>query len=408
MAKPQVGTSLAAAILALAAVDAGAVAARTQGAAPGSAAAQTQSAPPGSAGAQRQGAPAAGPCCGYRTVHCDAPPAQSDLGACGQGIAGDPEAVYFAIIGDFGQGTANKCEGRVATMIDGWNARVPISSILTVGDNNYDEGETRTLKANITKAYGKYVQNKTFLPTLGNHDWNTVAKAPGYPYGRPYPYLKYFSYLSQYSPASPGKPPVEGRYYRAPVGKLVDVFALDANYQEPDGTCCNSKQADWLKRELAASQAPWRLVLFHQPPYSSATEDAPGVWMRWPYKDWCASVVLAGHEHVYERLDVDGFPYYVNGLGGNKYVYTIECPPDPGSKVRYNTAHGAILGVANSKEMELCFYSIATAQPVDKLRLKASDRVCTPSPNTCVPAPDSKQYCALQPPLKPPHLPDCN
>jgi hypothetical protein len=35
----------------------------------------------------------------------------------------------------------------------------------------------------------------------------------------------------------------------------------------------------------------------------------------YPY-DGGADAALAGHHHVYERLVLDGFPYFVNGLGG--------------------------------------------------------------------------------------------
>lgn len=88
--------------------------------------------------------------------------------------------------------------------------------------------------------------------------------------------------------------------------------------------------------------------------------------MRWPYAQWGASVVFAGHQHVYERLGVDptsggpgNFPYIVNGLGGHSWLYEIHnCTADEHSKVRYNTAHGAMWGIATETSLDLCFYSI--------------------------------------------------
>ena len=42
-----------------------------------------------------------------------------------------------------------------------------------------------------------------------------------------------------------------------------------------------------------------------------------------------ATAVLAGHDHDYERLIIDGLPYFVNGLGGGGiYQFTT---PVPGS-----------------------------------------------------------------------------
>jgi len=52
-------------------------------------------------------------------------------------------------------------------------------------------------------------------------------------------------------------------------------------------------------------------------------------------------VVITGHSHVYERLIVDGFPYFINGLGGGpRYAFIT---PIPGSQVRYRDDYGAML-----------------------------------------------------------------
>lgn len=90
--------------------------------------------------------------------------------------------------------------------------------------------------------------------------------------------------------------------------------------------------------------------------------------MRWPFERWGASAVFSGHEHVYERLGVSpsgepgSFPYIINGLGGHSWVYDIhDCTPDPRSKVRYNSAHGAMWGVVTNTTLDLCFYSVAGA-----------------------------------------------
>jgi len=38
--------------------------------------------------------------------------------------------------------------------------------------------------------------------------------------------------------------------------------------------------------------------------------------MRWPFQLWGAHFVVSGHEHDYERIEISGFPYFVNGSGG--------------------------------------------------------------------------------------------
>jgi hypothetical protein len=344
-------------------------------------------------------------CCSDRKLACKHAPVPSDLSLCGQDIAADPNHVRFAVIGDYGEGKS-PCEAQVAKMIEGWDKKQRLNFIMTVGDNNYDEGAEDTIQRNIGSIWGSYVQERRFYPALGNHDWETTKKGCPYAWGTPYPYLDYFSYLAPLSPAS--DPPVQGRYYQASPHPLVDLFALDSDYREQDGTCCDSKQAAWLKGALGASKAPWKLVFFHHPPYSTAKVDLPGVWMRWPYKDWCATAVLSGHEHVYERLNIDNIPYFVNGLGGHPWLYEINaCKPEPGSQARYNGAHGAMLVVANAKQMEFCLYSVKSAKPIDKFRQDLPPAGCTPPAGGCTPTPDLASYCKMQPPDEEPDDPAC-
>jgi len=346
------------------------------------------------------------PCCDYRTVSCSAgeQPVKSDLAACGKGITPDPNLVRFVVIGDFGY-SKYQCEGVVSKMVQDWRKRRSVDFVITVGDDNYNSGKKSTIKRNIADHYGNFVREKKLFPTLGNHDWGTTRKDPQYAWGTPYPYLDYFDYLKQYSPNT--QPAVQGRYYNVAPSPLVELFGLDSDYHEQDGTCCNSKQAGWLRDALAASKAPWKLVYFHHPPYTTAREDAPGAWMRWPFKQWCATSVLSGHEHAYERLEIEGMPYFVNGLGGNPYLYDQKsCPVQPGSQKRYNGAHGAMLVVANSREMEFCFYSVKQSAPIDVYRQQVPQG-CEPAPSTCQPSPDVASYCAVQPPTSEPDEPPC-
>ena len=63
--------------------------------------------------------------------------------------------------------------------------------------------------------------------------------------------------------------------------------------------------------------------------------------MRWPFKAWGADAVLSGFYHVYERLLVDGLPYFVNGAGGLWVSHFGEI--DANSLVRYREDFGAML-----------------------------------------------------------------
>ena len=207
-------------------------------------------------------------------------------------------AIRFAVIGDYGSG--GQPEADVARLVDSWQ----VDFIITVGDNNYPDGAADTIDQNVGQFYQAYIfpylggygsgaEQNRFFPTLGNHDWNT---------DRAQPYLEYFTL------------PGNERYYDFTWG-AVHFFALDSDSREPDGINRSSAQAAWLQAQLAASTSPWNVVYLHHAPYSSGRHGATD-WAQWPYKEWGADVVLAGHDHTYERLLVDDLLYFVNGVGG--------------------------------------------------------------------------------------------
>src|SRR5437667_354261 len=76
---------------------------------------------------------------------------------------------------------------------------------------------------------------------------------------------------------------------------------------------------------LPSATEPWNLVYFHHPPYSSGAVHGSSPWMQWPFPAWGASAILSGHDHEYERIVVSGFPYFVNGLGGES-IYSFGAP----------------------------------------------------------------------------------
>jgi hypothetical protein len=246
--------------------------------------------------------------------------------------------IRFAVIGDYGKAGAN--EAAVAEMVESWNP----DFIITTGDNNYSSGEAETIDQNIGQyyhsfihpyvgSYGEGAETNRFFPSLGNHDWETDDAQP---------YLDYFTL------------PGNERYYDF-VGGPVHFFALSADYNEPDGISSTSAQAEWLQVGLQESSSSWQIVYMHLPPYSSATHGSTAV-MQWPYREWGADAVISGHDHTYERIIVDGLPYFVNGLGGNS-IYNFE-EPVPGSDMRYNRSFGAMLVEADEQSMTFEFYSV--------------------------------------------------
>jgi len=246
--------------------------------------------------------------------------------------------VRFAVIGDYGADTPG--EGAVATMVKGWQPEF----LITLGDNNYPTGEAASIDTNIGKFYAEFIGNyrgrfgpgsaqNRFWPSPGNHDWIVGLT----------PYLEYFTL------------PGNERYYDVDLG-LVHLYALDSDVREPDGITDESRQAAWLEQRLAASKSCYDIVYFHHPAYSTS-EHGSALPLRWPFRKWGADVVFAGHDHTYERLEVDGIPYFVNGLGGaSKYDFPLT--PIPETKFRYNEEFGAMRVTATPTAIAYEFFTI--------------------------------------------------
>jgi tartrate-resistant acid phosphatase type 5 len=231
--------------------------------------------------------------------------------------------VRFAVIGDYG--SAGEPEADVARLVAGWD----IDFIITTGDNNYPGGAESTIDTNIgqyyhsfiapyTGRYGAGAVSNRFFPILGNEDWAASGAQP------------YFDYF-----ALPGNE----RYYDFVAGP-VHFFALDSDPHEPDGITADSAQGNWLHDRLQPAGEPWKIVYFHHPPFSSGVNGSTTA-LHWPFEQWGASAVLSGHDHDYERVMRDGFPYFVNGLGGRSTSGFLE--PVQGSVVRYQDDYGAML-----------------------------------------------------------------
>jgi acid phosphatase type 7 len=180
--------------------------------------------------------------------------------------------------------------------------------VFTAGDNAYQRGTA----AEFARCYG---------PSWGRHRWRT-RPAPGnhdYRSGGARPYFEYFGALA-------GRP---GRgYFSFDLGSW-HVVALNSMLDLSIG----SPQFEWLVRDLASRRVKSSCVaaIMHHPRFSSGPHGGSAhvydVW-RLLYEQG-AAVVLAGHDHLYERfapqtprgtLDTArGIREFVVGTGGRSH-----------------------------------------------------------------------------------------
>jgi hypothetical protein len=327
-------------------------------------------------------------------------PAGTSLPACGAHADGRETLARFASIGDFGLADAG-CETGVARLLRQLESQFgAFDFVFTTGDNNYWDGRCETFESNVGQFFSRFSSlNETapqpqcddptpanvegvarrvassgqrkprgparvgepgvgrFFPTIGNHDYDVFRN-----YSFALPYLQFFPGLGRLANSG-----AFGQYYSARPVDAIEIFSLNSNW----GTSwasefeheLHAEQVTWLREALHTSNAPFKLVFFHHPPYTPARHDAPAAWMNLAFGRWGASAVFAGHEHSYERIERD-VPYIINGLGGHPYLYDIHnCVTEAGSKVRYNAYHGAMLGLVSrahdgEPEITMCFYSV--------------------------------------------------
>jgi tartrate-resistant acid phosphatase type 5 len=247
-----------------------------------------------------------------------------------------PGAILFAAIGDYGADSS--AERDVANLIKSWSP----DFIITLGDNNYPVGAADHIDRAIGKyfhsyifpyqgSYGEGSDDNRFFPSIGNHDLMTDAGQP---------YYDYFTL------------PGNERYYDFTWGPVHFFVLNDVN--DPDGVSSFSNQGNWLFAELSASNSPWNIVYMHFPPYSSGLHGSTD-WAQWPFEDWGVDAVLSGHDHTYERLQINGVTYFVDGMGGNG-IYDFPNIVE-GSQVRYNGDYGAMKIEATDNSMLFEFYN---------------------------------------------------
>jgi len=232
----------------------------------------------------------------------------------------------FAVIGDFGMALRD-ADGidaniqAVATLVDSWSP----DFVITTGDNSYeiDENPDNIFDYNVGQYYQKYIYpydgeygngsptgENRFFPCPGNHDYESDIED-----GNVEPlYYQYFTLPSEN----------EEKYYDFVKGN-VHLFSLNSNdHHEPGITAACGDQYRWLQSKLTNSTSKYKIVYFHHPPFSSGPKGCHPE-MNWPFKDWGATAVLVGDNHHYERLEKDGFPYFVNGAGASAYSDTNLC-----------------------------------------------------------------------------------
>jgi 3',5'-cyclic AMP phosphodiesterase CpdA len=201
-------------------------------------------------------------------------------------ISESQDRFRFAIVGDTGTGGSG--EYQVAEKLTESVKEFPFGVVLMLGDNIYGGETPSDFRKKFEKPYqGLLAAGVKFYATLGNHD-----EPPR---------------QIDYKPFNMGGK----RYYSFKPKADIRFFSLDSNYMDPE-------QLEWLEKELKASGSDWKIVFFHHPIYSSGEKHGSNLELRKVLEPVMirngVDVVLAGHEHFYERIKPQkGINYFILG-----------------------------------------------------------------------------------------------
>ncbi len=190
-------------------------------------------------------------------------------------------------------------------------------AVLALGDLQYETGSLDDFRRWYEPTWGRF--KAITHPAPGNHEYGTTGAAG---------FKAYFGIT---------------RTWRSFDLGAWHFVALDSECDEVGGCGSGSPQERWLRADLARAKKPCTLAYWHRPRYSNglhgSDDRTEALW-----RDLAAAkadVVLAGHDHDYERLKPkDGIRSFVVGTGGRS-LYPLR-PFRSGSAASWNGGFGVL------------------------------------------------------------------
>jgi 3',5'-cyclic AMP phosphodiesterase CpdA len=216
----------------------------------------------------------------------------------GAGHAASPTATLLAA-GDIASCSSSGDEATAAIL-----ARVK-GTIAALGDTAYESGTADEFRRCYAPSWGRH--RARTKAALGNHEYGTENAADA---------ISYFGL------------PARG-WYTYSLGDWR-VLVLNSNCGPAGGCDRGSPQWRWLRAELATSSASCTLAYWHHPRWSSGLHGShPMMAELWSLlAAGGVDVVLAGHDHHYERFaPIDGIRSFVVGTGGRSHYPVLRRLP---------------------------------------------------------------------------------
>lgn len=252
--------------------------------------------------------------------------------------------VDFLVIGDYGGGST--WQTAVRDRMAAYAATAPVDLFITTGDNAYPEGTHDQFEENAFQIYTDLWGGPFAVwPSAGNHDYGTDMAQP---------YLDNFVL-----PRQALTPADQERYYSYDWGPL-HVVVLDSEFSLWQiSRSRTDDMADWLAADLAATDKPWKIAVFHQPAYTGNPKREPNYQVRQQLlpilEEYGVQVIFNGHEHFYERFAAlregeptpvaeGGIAQITTGAGGRSLYNFGEAAHQEAAYRTYHYVRGGIRG----------------------------------------------------------------
>jgi hypothetical protein len=232
-----------------------------------------------------------------------------------------------------GRGTSDRCQQRATSNLV---VGTGLSGVLTLGDEQYDDATLGKFQQVYDGSWGR--ANALNRPAIGNHEYLTSGAAG------------YFDYFNGSGNQNGVAGPRDKGYYSFNLGTW-HVIELNSNCTK---VACGSgsTQERWLQSDLASNPTNCTLAFWHHPRWSSglAGNNANmGSLVTDLYRAG-ADVILAGHDHLYERFgpqtpsagadSKNGIREFIVGTGGSNHTSIATVAAN--SEVRNTTTFGVL------------------------------------------------------------------
>lgn len=241
---------------------------------------------------------------------------------------GTVQPIRVWAIGDFGKASQGQADVRDSylnfegdTQTDFW---------IWLGDNAYDSGTDQEFSDKVfhpNAGYPTIFPRLPFLPTPGNHDYLSIqppsSNIPPAQHAGPYYDMIDVPFNGELGGTPSGMPAFYSFDWgnahfvsaNSEIGTLlgsandwIGVYPLFNIFASP---FTSSPFTQWLHNDLSSTDKRWKIVYFHQPPYTDGSHESGTFWEVYMdamkqnivpiLEQYDVDLVMAGHSHVYER-----------------------------------------------------------------------------------------------------------